>query len=105
MSSDRQKRIEELKEVAKTYLRFSYVEGIKGADNPVDCFYEQKRNREVMDVTVPKWDFLCIAPGKIMPSKPVTCKPKHESPANESESKTWTPSPIIYDSGIFLKLY
>ena len=39
--------------------------------------------------------FLCIVPGNIMPSKPVTCNPKHASPANESETKTLTPSPPL----------
>ena len=47
----------------------------------------------------PKWDLSLymqrIAPGKIKPSKPVTCDPKHASPANESETKTLTPSPPL----------
>ena len=43
----------------------------------------------------PKWTFLCIAPGNIMPSKPVTCNPKHALPANESETKTLTLSPPL----------
>ena len=44
----------------------------------------------------PKWTFLYITPGKIIkPSKPVTCNPKHASPANESETKALTPSPPL----------